>query len=220
MPNKLITIILIFATICFSVIAINTAPEKNYSSVANSLSIGFVVSAMFYFMVVYLPEKQKRNLIRKSLKRQYRQFKLSCIDIFLIMSKSQRYPNREMLLDQKEFRRYFKNNVSTNQERWDSVANGLQSNQVYLQEIIYELRMLNEEIRFVKSSIDIHDEETFVFFNRLSQIILKIESTQPEYDDVKSFCRFLWELFTGWNLVDGYKDTDFISDMIEKLNKT
>ena len=211
--------ILVLATACFLSVGIITVPEKNYELIVHSLSVGFVVSVMFYFIVVYLPAIQKRNMIHKSLKKQYREFKLTCIDTFLIISDSQQYQDREMLLDQEEFRRYFKNNISEDQTRWDAVANGLQDNSYYLKEVIYELQMLNEEIRFVKNNIDIHDEEAFNFFNRLSQIIFRMESTQPEYDDIKSFCSFLWQLFTGWSFIDGYRDTDLIHSMIVRLNK-
>ena len=125
-----------------------------------------------------------------------------------------------MLLDQEEFKRYFKNNNSNNENRWDAVANGIQDNEYYLNEILYELRVLNDEIKFVRSNIDIHDEEVFQFLNNLSQIIHRMESTKPEYDDIKSFCRFLWEIFTGWSIIDGYRKTDIIADMIGRIKKT
>jgi len=218
MPERKIILFLIIATVVCLIVGIATTPDKNYIPLVNALSVGFVISAAFYFIVVYLPESQKRRRIHRSMERQYQLFKKSCIGTFLILSNSQEYQHREMLLDQEEFKRYFKNSNSNNKNRWDAVANGIQDNEYYLNEILYELRVLNDEIKFVRSNIDIHDEEVFQFLNNLSQIIHRMESTKPEYDDIKSFCRFLWEIFTGWS--DGYRKTDIIADMIVRIKKT
>jgi hypothetical protein len=196
------------------VLSLYTAPDANYSSVVHSFSVGFVISAIFYFIVVYLPEKQRREMVHKSLRSQYKQFKLECISTFLILSDSQEYETKETLLDLVEFRRYFKNSNKNGEVRWDAVANAIQSNDYYLKDIIYHLRMLNEEIRFTRSTVNLNDQEVFDFLNQLSQAIVRIESTKREYDDIKSFCGFLWPIFTGWNWVEGYSDTDVIKDMI------
>jgi hypothetical protein len=217
MPDKIVIGFLVIATLICTLIGIVTTPDSNYALLVNALSIGFVISAIFYFIVVYLPENQKRNRVCKSMDRQYQMFKLSCIATFLILSDSQEYQNREMLLNQEEFRRYFKNNNTNNVNRWHLVANKIQENQYYLNEIIYELKLLNDEIKFIRSSIDIYDDEVFTFLNHLSQIINRMEATKPEYDEIKSFCRFLWEIFTGWSFIDGYRETDLIEEMISRI---
>lgn len=216
MPERKIIWFLVVATAACLLTGVITTPEKNYTLLINALSVGFVISAIFYFIVVYLPENQKRSRIYRSMERQYQLFKKSCIGTFLILSASQEYQHREMLLDQEEFKRYFKNNNANNENRWDAVANGIQGNEYYLNEILYELRLLNDEIKFVRGAIDIHDEEVFQFLNNLSQIIHRMEATKPEYDDIKSFCRFLWEIFTGRSS-NGYRKKDLIKDMIERI---
>lgn len=212
MPEQKIILFLIASTAVCLFIVVATTPNNQYSLLINTLSVGFVISATFYFIVVYLPGQQKKGRVYRSMERQYQAFKKSCIDKFLILSNSQEYEHREMLLDQKEFRRYFKN-----ENRWETVVNGIQNNEYYLNEILYELRVLNDEIKFVKSAIDIHDEEVFQFLNSLSHIIHRMESTKPEYDEIKSFCRFLWEIFTGWSFADGYRKTDIVEDMIKRV---
>ncbi|MFZ4699437.1 MAG: hypothetical protein ACOYMG_05260 [Candidatus Methylumidiphilus sp.] len=217
MPDRKTNWLVFLVTIACLLISVKTTPDKNYISLINALSVGIVTSSIFYFMVVYLPDNKKRSRIYNSIDRQYKFFKDTCIEIFLILSNSQEYEHREILLDQEEFKRYFKNNNSNNENRWDAVANGIQKNQVYLKEILYELRILNDEIKFVRSTIDIHDEDVFQFLNKLSQIIHKMESTNPDYDEIKSFCRFLWEIFSGWSFVGGYRKSDLINDMIKRI---
>ena len=208
------TISLILLTLVLLVVAIVTTDKQGYEGVVNSLSLGFVVSSIFYFLVVYMPEYKKKKMVLNALKSQYKQFKLSCIDTFLILSCSQEYRNREELLVLSEFRRYFKNNNKKGENRWDAVANSIQSNEYYLKEIIYYLRMLNEEIRYTRNVINLNDPDVFIFLNRLSQEITRMESTEREYEDIKSFLRFLWPIFTGWSWSDGYQESDFIKDMI------
>jgi hypothetical protein len=217
MPDKNIIIGLIVATLICLLIGVSTTSSRNYDLLLNTLSVGFVTSATFFFIVVYLPERQKRNRVYRSIEKQYKQFKLSCISTFLILSNSQEYSYREMLLDQYEFKRYFSNNNSHNQVRWDMVINTIQDNEYYLNEILYELRVLNDEIRFVRNTIDIHYEEVFSFLNNLSQIIHRMESTTRDYESIKSFSRFLWEIFTGWSFIDGYRKTDLIKEMIGRI---
>lgn len=203
------------AFVC-ALIAMATAPNGDNLEIVHSLSVGFILSAVFYWVVVYLPENNRRRIIHAGLKEQYDEFRRSCISNFLILSNSQNYSNRDELLNQEEFKRYFKNNNDSGENRWDAVANGLQSNEFYLKEIVYELRMLNDEIRFVRTSLHINDVEVYEFLGRLSRIIIRMEATTPDYDEIKSFCGFLWQLFTGWSWVHGYSQTNLVQEMLER----
>ena len=212
MPERTVIWFLVLAAAVCLILSVVTAPNNDYFALVNSFSVGFVISVIFYFIVVYLPESQRKARIYRSMELQYRVFKESCISTFLILSNSQEYKYRENLLNQEEFRRYFKNNNDRNENRWDAVANEIQGNEYYLNEIIYELKMLNEEIKFIRSSVDIHDEEAFLFLKRLSHMIHRMESTKPDYDDIKSFCGFFWSLFTGWSFIQGYRKADIVAN--------
>jgi energy-coupling factor transporter transmembrane protein EcfT len=202
------------------VVGILTVPQKDYMSIIHSVCVGFVLSAIFYFVVVFLPESCRKRMICSAFAEQYNQFRSNCIGTFLILSNSQEYQQRENLLDKSEFQRYFKNNYASGKNRWDEVAKGIQGNEFYLREIVYELRMFNEEIKYIRNAVYLGDSEVFSFLNRLSQAIHRYELTQPEYDDIKSFCGFLWSVFTGWNFVDGYENRDYIEKMLAKATKT
>lgn len=125
-----------------------------------------------------------------------------------------------MLLDQEEFRRYFSNVTQEDQTRWDLVANGLQNNKHFIDVLLHELRMLNGEIRFYRSSTNIYNEESFIFFNNLSTILFQMESTESEYGDIKPFLGFLWVIFTGWSFIDGYNKSEILQEMISKLTRS
>lgn len=198
------------------VLAIHTSPNGDPAFVVNSLAIGFAVSAVFYFLVVFAPEYHRRRLVQANLHSEYDEFRLSCIRTFLILARSQEYGDPRMLLDQAEFRRYFKHRNSDGEDRWDAVANGLESNNFYLREIVYHLRMFNEAIRYARNAINIHDLEVFEFLSRLSQEISRMEGTERDYESIKSFCGFLWSVFTGWSWADGYAKSEIIKDMLSR----
>lgn len=154
--------------------------------------------------------------MRNRLQEQYTYMKLDGIDLLLRLSDSQSYQDRENLLDQQEFRRYFKCRDSSDISRWDAVANGLQENEYHLRELLYYLRMLNEEIRHAMTTIDIHDEEVNNYLKNCSQVLSRMDMIQNDYDDIKLLCRNLWSLYTGFS-PKGYQDTDVIQDMIERI---
>ncbi|WP_312381129.1 hypothetical protein [Stutzerimonas balearica] len=219
MPGKKVVLLLILvAAICFGVI-FAAFENGGLLGLANSLGQGFLISIVFYFVVVYLPEKKRRNDIYRNMELQYRTFKESCINTFLVLSNSQEYQNRENLLSQEEFRRYFKNSNCLGENRWDAVSNALLANEYYLAEIKYEITILNDELKFLLGSAHVYDEEAFRYFKRVSQVLHRLELVKQEYDDIKTLCRYLWSIFTGWSFVDGYKEAH--KDMfLEMLSST
>jgi len=96
----------------FALLVVMTTPEPLTTNLVNKLSVGILVSIIFYSIVVLLPARQRKARIHRNLQEHYNAFKLSCISIFLIYSNSQNYKPKEMLLDLDEFRRYFKNNLT------------------------------------------------------------------------------------------------------------
>ena len=199
------------------VVGVFTAPEPRTSTIPHNVSMGIVASAIFYVIVVLVPERQRKARIHRNLQRHYDAFRASCIAIFLIASRSQEYRPKEMLFNQEEFRRYFKVDIGNDQTRWDAVLNALNGNRYLLRDIQYELEILREELLYVLSAIDVDDEEVFAFVKRLAHAIYRLKDTEPEYDDIKHMGGFLWEVFTGWSVVEGYRPKDIVQSMIDRI---
>ena len=102
-------------------------------------------------------------------------------------------------------------------DRWHAVANGLQRNEYHLREVLYYLRMLNEEIRHAMTAIDIDDEGVTGYLTHYSQVLSRMDMIENDYDDIKLLCRHLWSFYTGFSFVKGYPDTDVIQDMIDRI---
>lgn len=177
-------------------------------------SAGCVVTVVFYWLLVRLPECKKRQRIKKSFRAQYREFKLSCIENFLAVADGSfdaSFPER--LLPIEEFRRYFKQNVGGGKTRWDEVANKMTP--YYLDVTHSRMNILQQEISFVMHNTDISGCEAFDFLKRLSQAMLMQRNAMIDCDSMNSFLSFFWQLFAGWDWIHGYRAHDIVEDMIE-----
>jgi hypothetical protein len=82
------------------------------------LSIGFLISVIFYIIVVYLPERKRKNLIKNNYRKQYKLFKEDTIYIFLSACGEPHHIGlAEKLNSYKEFREFFNEKVIDSQTR-------------------------------------------------------------------------------------------------------
>jgi hypothetical protein len=186
------------------------------NTIVFDLSVGFLVTVIFYLLVVWFPDRRRKNLIKKNMKEQYRSFKEDTIVILLSACQgSYKSGLPKNLAKQVEFRKFVKEAVSESQERWHVVLNGL--NDRLLKDLLVELEILMNEVSYILNNVNVEDPNVFSFFKRLSQEVYKLKNTTMEYDDVKQLSHFLWELFSGWSFIDGYREDDIVSVMIEKI---
>lgn len=185
------------------------------NSIIFSLSIGYIISGIFYLLVVWLPNWQRRRLIRENFEKQYFLFKEEAIKIFLSASDrgyDSRFPSK--LTDQKAFKDYFKKSVN-GIRKWDVVHNEL--NDILLKDLLVELEIFMNEVAFILNNVLIDDQNVFSFFKRLSQAVYRLKNSTLGYDDKKRLLGFLWELFAGWSFIDGYRVDDIVKIMIKKI---
>ena len=181
-----------------------------------NLSIGFIVSIVFYFLVVWIPDMKKKKLLKNNLTKHYLYFKENSLHIFChAMNEECDTSLMSKLMLQNEFKIFFKTKISDSQERWDSVLNGLDNQLLY--ELLGELELLKNEIEFINNNITIDDEDVFVFMKNLSINIYRLRDINLENNDIKVLSRFLWQLFSGWSCIDGYKKDDIVQVMISKI---
>ena len=107
-----------------------------------------------------------------------------------------------------------------NKSRWYAVANGLQRNEYHFREVLYYLRMLNDEIQHAVTAIDINDEEVTGYLISYSQFLSRMDIIQNDYEDIKLLCRdLLWPLYTGYSSTsdEPYPNIDVMQDKIDRI---
>lgn len=186
----------------------------NGNSIIFNLSVGYLVSLFFWLLVVHLPERQRKRILRDNLSRRYGEFRTRTIQILLwaaIGTHDSTLP--EELRDHRKFREFFE---ADNRENWYAALNGLE--QVRVDELLLELEFLAEEISYVLNNVSIQDPNVHAFFKRLSEHIVRLRRSETySYDQVKYLGGFLWEIHARWSMIEGQRENDIIHDMIEAL---
>jgi hypothetical protein len=180
------------------------------------ITVGFIVGLFIYVLVVWIPERNKRLRVKRSLARQYDGFKEECIAVFFsALRESYDLSIVARLKERSFFRDYFKEKISEDQERWHAVLNGLDD--ALVRRLVVELEILAAEVHYALTVIDVENEEAFAFLKRLNEVLYRYRNWTADYDDVKQLSGFMWSIYTGWSVIEGYTDKDVIADMIEAI---
>jgi hypothetical protein len=202
--------------ICAHVSCVRVLNSHSSEKIAYDLGIGSAVSLFLYWLVVRMPENAKRRRIRNSFARHFREFKEDAISTMLMVTDGTfTWGFHRELVDQKKFREYFQQQVGQGEDRWDSLHNKM--SEYALNELLTQLEVLRAEVTFTMAAIDIDDKKVLEFMKRLSATIVKMRETTLDYDSMKSFGNFMYEIFGGFNLVSGYQTRDFFEDMIRAI---
>lgn len=180
------------------------------------LSVGALSAIGMFYLLVRLPEKERKDRVKLHLLSSYKSFKRSNIEIFLTALKTSFDSELiETLMEQKDFREYFKESHVPGQKRWDGVAN--QMDDFMLRQIVLEAEVFYGEFQYALSIIDISDDVVFSFMKRFSTALYRAKNWSSDYDGTKQVLRFFWEVFAGWSPAEGYSEHELLPHMISKL---
>jgi hypothetical protein len=144
----------------------------------HDFAVGVIVSLFIYFLVVWLPERDKRKRVRRNLRLQYDLFKEGCIAVFLsAMSGGYDPAQLDDLKDRQQFKQFFNEPFCTGQTRWDAVANGLHAESI--KNLIVEFELLIAEVRFTLIAVDVGNQEALLFLRSLPIFSIELEIVPP-----------------------------------------
>lgn len=213
--NKMLFILVILAIAAFCFIF-----KSNKDSIEYNLSIGYLSSLIFWVLVVYYPERQRKHILREHLTLKYKDFKLRIGRILIWASETADLITPEELLDHHEFIKIFKSLDDGNY--WFDAINGIVGDSFKLSEILLEFILFEKEIGYVTQSIYIQDEKIHSRLKILSENIARLSHylKNPEFnksDDVKQLFGFLWSVFARFNFSSGQLENDVIQDFIDAI---
>jgi len=186
------------------------------NQVTIDLSVGVLSAIGMFYLLVRLPEYERKNRIKGHLKFSYQSFKRSVIQIFVgAIQGSYDTETVDRLMEQREFRDFFKQPYVSGQNKWHGVANKMSD--FMLRQLVLEAEVLLNEFQHTLSVVDIRDPEVYAFMKRLSVALYRAKNWSVDYDGTKEVLGFFWEILSGWNFIDGYADSEYIPAMIAKL---
>jgi len=189
--------------------------SKFWNTLFFTLSSGTLLSIFLFFLLSRYPQSVKERAARRTLLRQYRRFKLNCIDIFVVISGANQSVEYEDLLSINKFRDFFKSNKSPHQTNWDGVANNLTP--YYLNLLSKHIEGLRNDIENILGGYEVLNDADREKLERLSHHLRLIQTNENDYDSIKSFCGSMWSIFTSWDWVEGYPDDDKIESLLTSI---
>lgn len=191
-------------------------PFTTGNQITFDIAVGVIVSLFIYVLVVRLPAWQKKNRLKAHLLRRYDDLKEQCLMHFLWASNE---PAESTLIDrlksQEEFKTFFKERVSQDQDRWHAVLNGLTDD--YVQSLVRELDLFRGELDYALTTVEVADEKVFSFLRNLTQVLQRSRHWSDREDQLKPLSQFMWSMFAGWSFVSGYTGRDHVNEMIRAI---
>lgn len=186
------------------------------NTIVFNLSVGYLSSAIFWVLVVYLPDKSRRRLLRATLATRYAEFKREIVQTFVWASGESRNVQfvAELAADHTKFKEYF----GSDENRWYAVLNGIQGSEVRMHELLLAMKMLSDEVAYVLNNVPLDDPSAHRVFKGLNESIYRLSESEFDlYDRVKYVGGFLWRILARWNIIDGQVEEDIIEKMIERI---
>ena len=196
---------------------------EDKAPLATSMLAGGLVSFFFYWLVVYEPERRKRNIIKSNFSEMYFRIKESIL--YEVVQASIKGGRKDLQADYATIRKLltvkgFKEEFSGGREGHEgfyAFINQMSDNTPEFQAIILNLELLAKQIDFVLHNYAMDDGELFDFFKRLELILLSLRHSSPGYDESRRLCSFIYEIFSGWSTIYGYLDHALIDKRINEL---
>jgi hypothetical protein len=192
-------------------------------AVSVNLLTGGVISFLFYFLVVVIPERRKKSIIKSNLRSLYRDLKEDILLQVVFASirggrtdLTTNMDDLDNLMDIENFKAAFAHGRESD-EGFYAFENQMNNETSEFRAIVLNLKMLSKQIEFVLHNYAIDDQKAFDFFKRLELLLMRIQDTGPGYDESKPLCRFVWQMFTGFSWAEGYRGYDPIESMIENI---
>ena len=218
-----VVILCAFLVAQFTTVDHRSASQTEFFGVIDNLLIGILVSFVFYFLVVHLPEKQRRNRLRRNFLKFYLSLKEGLIweIIFSSQSAGRRDLNAtqeqvDLLMDVKAFRNCFSGGRESH-EGWYAFMNHMTQDSPQFRDIVLLLSQLRMQVEYILLQDVFESLELMNFFSWLRDHLLRLERTDAADWEKSPLIGFLYQLLSGWDPVSGYRDFDYIESEASKI---
>jgi len=192
-------------------------------AVAINLLAGGIVSFLFFYLVVHYPEQRRKSIIKRNLLKMYRSIKKDILwNVVFASQKGGRHDlvasvgQVDKLMNPEAFKKTFGQGREAN-EGFYAFQNQMHEDTPEFMSIIRNIKLLSRQIEFVLYKYDIEDQQQFELIKRLEFFLLSLQEARPGYDESKELCRFIWDIFAGWDSINGYVGYDRIERLIEDI---
>lgn len=187
------------------------------NAIVFNLAIGYLVSLMFWYLVVHLPEMRRKQVLKANLSLRYKWFKEETIKIFASAGGERFNSGQEAnLQNYKGFRAFYR---ADGEAKWNAVLNGLLGNiDGCMSNFILELDFFAGEIDYSLSNLSVNRVEDHYVFRQFKESAYRFKNTHYDHSvSQKPISNFVWSVFGAWDSDNGQRDYDFMQDAIDRL---
>ncbi len=195
---------------------------KIKSTILSNISTSFIISTIFWLVVVVLPTSLRKNALKKNMRMKYHYFRENIAKILYDSARSfmedqgktiTEIPDSAELADRDKFRKFF---GSDHLKMYYAAINGIQYDETIETEIKFELNKFSNEVSFFLNNIETRDQHVLdVFYRIQSHIANLMHSNIYKGDPAKYIGNYLYDLMASRSLVSG----DLKYDLYEKVIK-
>lgn len=192
-------------------------------AIASNILISCFVSFIFYFLLVHVPESRRSEMLKKNALSVYRSVKKDIL--FNVLSASIKggrkdieltYELIDKLMKPENFRHKFEDGREAD-EGFYAFENQMSHETYEFVEITHQLGILSRHLNFLMHNFPFKDGELFQYITRLENLLLRIQASGAGYDESKPLCRFVFQIYAGWDWVSGYIGYDRIEKALKEL---
>ena len=196
-----------------------------FYEIAAPILVGLLVSCIFYFSVVIVPEDKKRRVIKNNLRQLYTDIKRDIL--YEIISASCNGGRTDLeadgetvgrLLTIEGFQEAFRTRKNQQgNEGFSAFLNYIEQDVPEYREIVLNLQIISKQIDFLLQNYPIHDQQVFDFFKRLERFLIRFNTSTHDDDEKEQLSKFIWNIFGGYSFIEKNRDYDIIEKMIEDI---
>jgi len=196
---------------------------KIKSTILSNISTSFIISTIFWLVVVVLPASLRKSALKKNMRMKYHYFRENIARILYDSARKfmedqgktiTEVPDSAELADRDKFRNFFGDDRL---KMYYAAINGIQNYDTIEKEIIFELNKFSNEVSFFLNNIETRDQHVLdVFYRIQSHIANLMHSNIYKGDPAKYIGNYLYDLMACRSFVSGYLQHDLYGEMIKK----
>lgn len=195
----------------------------DFYTIASPLLSGAIVSFIFFYLVVKIPENRRAKIIKNQFKKSFDNIKRSILkDVISASINGGRYDLQidhdtvENLMTVWGFEATFKGG-ERGHEGFYAFRNHMSGDALEYRDILIDLHMLSREIDFLLNNIEMHNEDLFIFFKKLQRYLTRVEKIGPGYNEEKELSNLIWDLYGQFCFIEGNLGYNRIQRAVNEL---
>ena len=227
--NSIVFWFIVNVVFCAFLIALRLSPPPGFQRMSDdffnilfSFASGGLISFLFYFLVVFIPERRRSRMLKDNIISLYRGVRRDIVTSVVLASikggredLNGQWDDITRLTDVKEFKASFSDGREAD-EGFYAFENQMMEKTFEFERIIQDIKLLASQLAFFLNNYPVRDGELFALLKRFEVRLLSLFDSKAGYDESEPLTGFIYQWLAGWDPISGYRDRDIFSEALER----